>query len=62
MTRFAFTSYQKILNKIRSNLRGEAYDLSDLLLEMQILDDQVSDLCPLVDKYQTKYKVIFNTE
>ena len=59
MCKFAYTSYQKILNKIRSYLRGEPYDIMDLFFETQLLDDQVTDLCPLVEKFKSKYKKIY---
>ena len=60
MCKFAYTSYQKILNKIRSYLRGESYDIMDLFFETQLLDDQVIDLCPLVDKFKSKYNKIYS--
>lgn len=62
MCKFAFTSYQKVLNKIRAYLRGESFKIDDLVLELQFLDDQVTDLCPLVDKYNKKYDSKFKTE
>ena len=55
MCKFAYTSYQKILNKIRSYLRGEPYDIMDFVLEAHLLDDQVTDLCPTFDTYKKKY-------
>ena len=60
MCKFAYTSYQKILNKIRSYLRGEPYDVMDFVLETHLLDDQVTDLCPNVDKYKKKYKNVYD--
>lgn len=62
MCKFAFTSYQKILNKIRSYLRGESFNIDNLVLELQFLDDQVTDLCPLVDKYNKKYYTKYDTK
>ena len=55
MCKFAYTSYQKILNKIRSYLRGEPYDIMDFVLEAHLLDDQVTDLCPTFETYKKKY-------
>ena len=55
MSKFAYTSYQKVLNQIRSILRGEDYDVEKLTLELNWLDDQITDLCPLVDRYKVKY-------
>ena len=62
MSKFAFTSYQKVLNKIRAYLRGEKLEINDLVLELQLLDDQVTDLCPLIDKYKKSYNSKFKTD
>ena len=59
MCKFAYTSYQKILNKIRSYLRGEPYDIMNFVLETHLLDDQVTDLCPIVEKFKSKYKKLY---
>ena len=59
MCKFAYTSYQKILNKIKSYLRGEPYDIMNFVMETHLLDDQVTDLCPIVEKFKYKYAKIF---
>ena len=59
MCKFAYTSYQKVLNEIRSYLRGEPYDIEKLTLELNWLDNQITDLCPLVDKFKAKYDKIY---
>ena len=59
MCKFAYTSYQKVLNKIRSYLRGEMYDTVQLTLELNWIDDQITDLCPIVDKFKAKYDKIY---
>ena len=59
MCKFAYTSYQKVLNEIRSYLRGEKYDIEKLTLELNWLDDQITDLCPIVDKFKAKYDKIY---
>ena len=59
MCKFAYTSYQKVLNEIRSYLRGEKYDIEKLTLELNWLDDQITDLCPIVDKFKPKYDKIY---
>ena len=59
MCKFAYTSYQKVLNEIRSYLRGEKYDIEKLTLELNWLDNQITDLCPIVDKFKAKYDKIF---
>ena len=59
MCKFAYTSYQKVLNKIRSYLRGDIYDTAQLTQELNWIDDQITDLCPLVDKFKAKYDKIY---
>ena len=59
MCKFAYTSYQKILNKIRTYLRGEQYDAEKLTEQLNWLDDEITDLCPIVDKFKAKYDKIF---
>lgn len=61
MCRFAYTSYQKMLNNIRGYLRGEQYKLHDLNAELKWLDDIVIDFCPVVDKYKEKYDKKYKT-
>ena len=52
MNKFAYVSYQNILNKIRSYLRGQDYKIDDLVSEMCWLDDMVTDFCQNADKYK----------
>ena len=59
MFKFAFTSYQKILNKISAYRCGKSFNLQDPILKFH--DDQVTDLCPLADKYKKKYVMKFKT-
>ena len=61
MTQFAHTNYSKILNKIRQHLRGEPYDNDAFIQELYLLDNQVTDLCPLIDKYRVRYVKTFDT-
>jgi hypothetical protein len=55
MCKFAYTSYQKMLNKIRGYLRGEQYILHNINAELEWLDDIIIDFCQIVDKYKEKY-------
>ena len=54
MCRYAYTSYQKVLNQLKSYLRGDLYDKNQLIHELNILDDNVVDLCPPVDHWKEK--------
>ena len=60
MCKFAYTNYQGILNKIRSYLRGQDFKIDELTAELNWIDDIIVDLCPVVDKYETKYYKIHN--
>ena len=44
--KYAYTSYQKILNKLKCVLRSGEFDEDTLIKELNWLDDQVTDLCP----------------
>jgi hypothetical protein len=59
MNKFASASYQNILNKIRSYLRGQDYKVAELISEMCWLDDMVVDFCQNADKYEKKYNQIY---
>lgn len=61
MCRFAYTSYQKILNKLKAYLRGDSYDKAQLIHELNLLDDTVTDLCPPIDdQLRKKYHKRFD--
>lgn len=63
LCRFAFTSYEKILVDVRSNIRGLAYDNKKFLDRVQTVDDIIIDLCPNIPiKYEETYKKLFMTE
>jgi hypothetical protein len=62
MCKFAYTSYQSVLNKIRGCLRGHEYKLDNLIAELNWIDDIVADLCPIVDKYENVYKKKYSIE
>ena len=50
MSKFAFSSYHKILLHLRTPLRGGPFDKNDFLKELNILDDTIVDFAPLVTK------------
>jgi len=62
MCRFAYTSYQKILNQLTASLRGAEYNKDILIHELEQLDNTVIDLCPPIDKIKTDYNKYFTTE
>ena len=48
MSKFAYTTYQKVLLDLRTALRGGSFNKNDFLKELNILDDTITDFCPLV--------------
>jgi len=50
MSKFAYTTFQKVLLDLRTALRGGAFDKDDFLKELNILDDTIVDFSPLVTK------------
>ncbi|DAC81734.1 TPA_asm: SLATT [Stylophora coral adintovirus] len=47
MSKFAFTTYEKILTELRSYLRGRPFDSASFLNEVKLIDDTITDLCPI---------------
>ena len=47
MCKFAFTTYEKILTELRSYLRGTPFDSAVFLNEVRLIDDTITDLCPI---------------
>ena len=52
MSKFAFSSYQKILLDLRTALRGGPFDKNDFLKELNILDDTFVDFAPLMTRFE----------
>ena len=59
MSKFAYTSYAKVLTDIRSFMRGLEYDEIKFLDYVKVLDDIIIDMCPLTDKFEKKYNKVF---
>ena len=55
MSKFAFSTYQKILLDIRTALRGGPFDKNDFLKEVNILDDTIVDFAPLETRFEKQY-------
>jgi len=58
MSKFAYTTYQKILSDIRFSLRGGNFDEIQFFNNVRLSDDIVIDLCLLPQKYDKKYNKI----
>ena len=50
MSKFAYSTYQKILLALRTALRGGPFDKNDFLKELNILDDTIVDFCSISNK------------
>ena len=55
MSKYAYTTYQKILADLKTSLRGGPFNKQDFLKEVNILDDTIIDFCPLVKQYGKKF-------
>ena len=55
ISKFAYTTYQKVLLDLRTALRGGTFDKDDFLKELNILDDTIVDFSPLVTKFEKQY-------
>ena len=55
MSKYAYTTYQKILADLKTSLRGGPFNKQDFLKEVNILDDTIIDFCPLVTKFEKQY-------
>ena len=55
MSKFAYSTYQKILLDLRTALRGGPFDKNDFLKELNTLDDTIVDFSPLVTRFEKQY-------
>ena len=60
MSKFAYTSYAKVLTDLRSFMRGLNYDEKEYLDYVKVLDELIIDMgCPLTDKFEKRYNKVF---
>ena len=55
MSKFAFTTYGKILLDFRTALLGRAFNKDDFLTELNIIDDTIVDFSSLVTRFEKQY-------
>ena len=60
MTQIAFTTYEKVLVKLRSALRGDEFNKQDFIDRMKLIDEMIIDQTPLADRFVKKYDKKFN--
>ena len=56
MTRIAYTTYEKVLIKLRSVLRGDEWDKQKFIDRMKLIDDMIIDQTPEPDRFEIKYR------
>ena len=61
-TRYAFQSYQHLLNQIKDMLRSHHYESITILHSMRSTDDFIIDTCPIVDTFLKKYDEKFTSQ
>ena len=59
MSKFSYTSYEKVLTHLRYFMRGLEFNDKEFLNFVKNLDDIIIDMCPLTDKYEKKYNKLF---
>ena len=59
MSKFAYTSYEKVLTHLRYFMRGLEFNDKEFLNFVKNLDDIIIDMCPLTDKFEKKYNKVF---
>ena len=55
MSKFCYTSYNKVLVELRTSLRGATFNKDDFLKEMTVLDETIVDFAPLVTRFEKQY-------
>ena len=62
MSKFAYTTYEKVLVHLRSSLRGNQFNHPTFINELKLLDEIIIDLCPLTDEFEKKCNKKFTTK
>lgn len=61
MSKYAFTTYQKVLLDLRTALRGGSFDKNNFIKKLNILDDTIVDSSPLVTNFEKEYAKKFTS-
>ena len=56
MSRFAFTTYEKVLVELRAALRGDEWNKQEFVDRIKLLDELIIDLSPIADRFETRYE------
>ena len=55
MSKFCYTTYNKVLVELRTSLRSATFNKDDFLKEMTVLDETIVDFAPLVTRFEKQY-------
>ena len=59
MSRIAFTTYDKVLVKLGSVLRGDEFNKQEFIERMKQIDEMIIDQTPLADRFSKRYNKKF---
>ena len=59
MTRIAFTTYEKVLVKLRAALRGDDFNKEEFVDRMKLVDEMIIDQTPIADRFVSRYEKKF---
>ena len=59
MTRIAFTTYEKVLVKLRAALRGDDFNKEEFVDRMKLIDEMIIDQTPIADRFVSRYEKKF---
>ena len=59
-SRFAFTTYEKVLVELRAALRGDEWNKQEFVDRMKLVDEMIIDQTPIADRFDSRYSKKFN--
>ena len=62
MSKYAFTTYQKVLHDLRTALRGGQFDKNEFKKEMHLIDDTIVDFVTLITRFEKQCNKTFTSE
>ena len=60
MSRIAFTTYENVLVKLRSALRGDSFNKQEFIERMKLIDEMIIDQTPIADRFAERYNKMFS--
>ena len=60
MSRIAFTTYEKVLVKLRAALRGDEFNKQEFIERMKLIDEMIIDQTPIADRFASRYNRKFS--